>query len=366
MKKNILDDEILESFRKEQKLQPFRIKQIIQEIYANAHISFSQMSTLSKELRQQLENEFEIVPLEVENIYDNDTTTKFAFKTKDWHTIESVLMYHYHENDDKEKKLNRITLCLSTQIGCPIGCLFCVTAKLGFKRNLKWEEIIWQILFANHFIKTKFWKKEDSTLWRVRNVVFMGMGEPLLNYENLKKSLEIMQIQNKLSLSRRHITISTSGIIPWIEKLMQDWIDVMLAISLHAPNQILRGEIMPIANRYKIDELMDIIKKYTHKTGNRIFYEYIMIDNITDKIEYAQQLAELLKGQTAHVNLIAYNENPAINLKESSSKNIQIFKKTLEDLWVTVTVRDSLWRDVKWACGQLGYEKIQNDDKNLC
>lgn len=358
MKKIILDETLLEEFRKEHKLQPFRIKQIYQEIYVNSNIDFQEMTTLSKDLRTQLDEEFEIIPLIIDKILDSETTTKFSFTTHDWHTIESVLMYHYHETDDKEKRLNRITICLSSQIWCPVGCEFCVTAKLGFKRNLTWQEMIWQVLFANKFIKNKFGKKEDWTLWKIRNVVFMWMWEPLLNYDNLIKTLEIMQLQNRLSLSKRHITISTSWIIPWIKKLIQDWIEVMLAISLHSPDQIVRWNIMPIAQKYQLPELMEIIKEYIEKTWNRIFYEYIMIDWLTDKKEYAEQLANLLTWQTAHVNLIAYNENPAINLKESSGNRIHLFKKTLENLWVTVTIRDSLWRDVKWACWQLGYEKI--------
>lgn len=222
--------------------------------------------------------------------------------------------------------------------------------------------MISQILFANTYIKKRFWKKEDGTNYAIRNVVFMGMGEPLLNYENIRKSLEIMLAQDRLSLGRRHITISTCGIIPWIEKLIEDKIDVKLAISLHAPNQELRNQIMPIAKAYPLDELMKTIDRYVKATDNRIFYEYIMIHGVTDKPELAHQLVKLLKGRLAHLNLIPYNENPAIDLKESRKADIQKFKQILEEGGITVTVRDSMGREAKWACGQLGYEKVKDQN----
>lgn len=241
-----------------------------------------------------------------------------------------------------------------------MNCLFCVTGKLGLKRDLTREEIIWQILYANNYIKKRFGKKEDGTLFGVRNVVFMGMGEPLLNYANVKKSIEIMLSQQWLSLGRRHITISTSGIIPGIKKLIEDEIPVKLAISLHAPNQELRNKLMPIAKAYPLDELMKTIDDYVAATDNRIFYEYIMIKDITDKPELAHELAQLLRGRLAHVNLIPYNQNPAIQLEESDEKRMRKFKAILEREGLTVTLRTSMGREGKWACGQLGYEKVVN------
>lgn len=276
--------------------------------------------------------------------------------------IEAVILYHrqdekYNKND--EEKLNRITLCISSQVGCPINCSFCVTGKLGFKRNLTWDEMISQVLYANNYIKKKFGKQEDGSLYSVRNIVFMGMGEPLLNYDNVKKAIEIMLRQEAgFSLSRRHITISTAGIIPWIKKLVEDEIPVKLAISLHAPNQELRDRLMPIAKAYPLDELDKAISEYVRATDNRIFYEYIMIKDVTDKTDLATQLVTFLKKKLAHVNLIPYNTNPAIDFVESDAASIQEFKKILEKWGITVTVRDSLGRNMKWACGQLGYEKL--------
>lgn len=367
MKTCILNSTALQEFTKEKKIQPFKVKQILYEIFKNQNIKFEDMTTLSKELRTDMEERFNVVPLESDKILEDKETTKIWFKTTDGHIIESVIIYHrqarkYRVNN--KPKLNRITLCISSQIWCPVNCLFCVTGKLGFTRNLTREEIIWQVLFANNYIKNKLGKKEDWTLNAVRNIVFMGMWEPMLNYDNVKKAIEIMLQQDRLSLSRKHITISTAGFPEWIRKLIKDDIQVWLAISLHSADQSTREKIMPIAKAVKMDDLMSSIKEYVHATGNRIFYEYILIKWITDTKDQATKLINLLKNQLAHVNLIPYNENPAIDLKESEEKTISEFKNALENWWLTVTVRDSMWRKVKSACWQLGYQKIKEDKDN--
>lgn len=365
MNKDFLFDDIkLEEFRKINKLQPFKIKQIYHEVFKSSNIKFEDMTTLSKELRTQLEEQFYILPFKVDKVLDSDETTKIAFETTDWQIIESVIMYHWHTTESGEKRLNRITLCVSSQVWCPVWCLFCVTWKLWIKRNLDFKEILWQVLFANNFIKNKIGKKEDDTLNRIRNIVFMWMWEPLLNYENMKTVLnEFFLPQNRLSLSKRHITISTSWVVPWINRLIEDWLDVMLALSLHAPNQQLRDELIPsISPKYPLDLLMDTIDNYEEKTWNRIFHEYIMIKWKTDTPELAKELVKLLRWKNCHINLIPYNENPAINLEESEQKTIDEFKKILENWWLTVTVRNSLGREHKWACWQLGYEKIKKID----
>jgi len=361
MKPILFDYKKLHEYCTKNKVQPFRKKQIVYEIFKNQNISFDEMTTLSKELRADLENEFQVFPLTVDSTKEDTQTTKFWFKTHDGHIIETVVIYHWKPEQYKteDNDLNRITICISSQVGCPVKCLFCVTGQAGVQRNLTRDEIVAQILYANNYIKKKLWKKSDWTLNWVRNVVFMGMGEPLLNYDNVVKSLEFMLDQDKLSLSKRHITISTSWIIEWIQRLIDGKITVKLAISLHAPEQSLREKLIPVAKKNNLNDLMKVIQKYVKATDNRIFYEYIMIDNMTDTPELAQKLANLLRWELAHVNLIPYNENPAISLKESSLKNIQIFKKILEDNWITVTIRDSMWRSIKSACGQLGYEKLK-------
>ncbi len=257
--------------------------------------------------------------------------------------------------------LNRITICVSSQIGCAVGCKFCVTWKLWFIDNLEYSEIVEQLLWSNHYIKNKFWKKEDRTLFKIRNVVFMGMWEPFLNYDNVKKAIEYMKGQNYLSLSKRHITISTSGIVPWIKKMLEDNLEVMLAISLHSANAKTREEIMPITERYSLDELVKTLDEYVKQTKNRVFYEYIMIKDLTDTLDQAKYLAKLLKHRSAHVNLISYNENPVVDYKTPPVENIIKFKQYLEKNGVTVTTRDIMWREIKWACGQLGYEKVKKN-----
>lgn len=364
MKTVLFDDQAIAAYAKEKKIQPFKIKQIFYETYKNQHIDFDDMTTLSKEMKYELRDRFIPISLEVDQIKEDKQTTKIWFKTHDGHLIESVIIYHRQPAKhvkNNQPKINRITLCISSQIGCPVNCLFCVTGKLGFTRNLTWDEIISQVLYANNYIKKKFWKKDDGTLHAVRNVVFMWMGEPLLNYDNMKHAIQVMLQQDRLSLSKRHITISTAWIIPGIKKMISDIIDVKLAISLHAPNQELRSKIMPIAKAYPLDDLMKTIDEYVKVTDNRIFYEYIMIKDVTDKPELAKQLCHLLRGRLSHVNLIPYNMNPAIKLEESDMKTIRNFQEILEKFWITTTVRDSMGRSVKSACWQLGFEKINKD-----
>lgn len=370
---SIFNKEKLEEFRKEHKLQPFRIQQIFHEIFKNSILDFQEMTTLSKDLRDQLASRFYILPFTVKETQEWPDTTKFLLQLADGNVIEAIIMMHFHNYDlpedeqkewqwsTKEKKLNRLTLCLSSQVWCPVGCIFCVTGKLWFIKNLDDEIIFTQLLYANNYIKNKFWKKEDGTRNSIRNVVFMGMWEPLLNYDNVRSSIEVMLDRQKFSLSKRHITISTSGIVPGIQKMIDDNLDVMLAISLHAPNQELRKELIPsIASNYTLDNLMKQLDTFVEKTDKRIFYEYIMIKDKTDSSEIAKELANLIKPRKkhAHINLIPYNENPAIDLEESDHSKVVEFKKILENHGLTVTLRETMGRNVQGACWQLGYEKV--------
>ncbi|MDR0607634.1 MAG: 23S rRNA (adenine(2503)-C(2))-methyltransferase RlmN [Candidatus Peribacteria bacterium] len=330
----VFDVDLLQQRAKSHQLQPFKVKQIFFELFKNQHILWEEMTTLSKDLKSELAADFSPLSLTVSGTLESNETTKFSFTTYDGHIVEAMLMFHrqdekYHVSS-QPKKLNRITLCISSQVGCPVNCLFCVTGKLGFMRNLTRDEIISQILYANRYLKQRFGKKDDGMLRAVRNVVFMGMGEPLLNYEHVIHSIKLMLAQERLSLGKRHITISTAGIIPGIKRLIADHIDVKLAISLHAPNQDLRNRLMPIAKAYPLDQLMTTIDEYVHATDNRIFYEYIMIKGITDPPDLAHQLVALLHGKLAHVNLIPYNVNPAVDFLESDMKSMQLFKQILE------------------------------------
>lgn len=380
----LFDSSALNKYFKDHKIPSFRTKQIKQAIYKESILDINDITTLSKDLRDQLASDFTINDFTLQEIVEGSETTKFLFKLPGGDIVETVLMYHRHQKDEnktkdrkilrswtkadlspKTHKLNRITICVSSQVGCAVGCIFCVTGKMGFKKNLSRQEIILQILYANNYIKQKFWQKDDESDWKVRNVVFMGMGEPMLNYDNMKKSIDIMLDQSALSLSKRHITISTSGVVTGIDKLITDQIPVKLALSLHAPNQTLRQKLIPmIAKRRPLGELMNAIDRYVQASWNRLFYEYIMIKNTTDTDELAHQLGKLLKHRLAHVNLIPYNENPAMpDLETSNFKQILQFKKITESYGVTVTVRDTLGRDTKGACGQLGYEVIKQTTK---
>lgn len=346
MKASIFDKEKLEERRVLHKVQPFRLKQIFHEIFKNAVMDFQEMTALSKDLRDSLSENFTIVPFELQEMQESNDTTKFLFKLPDGNVIESVIMFHYHEiiegsEEYKKgfttlvdgKKLNRLTLCISSQVGCSVGCIFCVTGKLGLLKNLDVQTIIGQVIYANAYLKKKLGKKEDNSRYSIRNIVFMGMGEPLLNYDNVKATVHYLLDQNGFSLSRRHVTISTSGIIPGIQKMIDDNLDVMLALSLHAPNQELRSELIPtITKMYTLDKLIAQIDEYTTKTGKSVFYEYIMIKGKTDKPELAYELIDLLKARPAHshINLIPYNENPAIDLEEPSRNQIMRFKEILE------------------------------------
>jgi 23S rRNA (adenine2503-C2)-methyltransferase len=210
----LFDTSALQSRAKSHQLQPFKVKQIFFELFKNQNIQWEEMSTLSKDLKADLASTFTPLSLTVQDTVEADETTKFAFQTHDGHLIEAILMFHrqdekYHISGNV-RKLNRITLCISSQVGCPVNCLFCVTGKLGFTRNLTRDEIISQILYANRYIKQRFGKKDDGTLRAVRNVVFMGMGEPLLNYDHVRSAVQTMLAQDRLSLGKRHITISTA------------------------------------------------------------------------------------------------------------------------------------------------------------
>lgn len=355
---SILNIQALEKFRQKEKIQPFRIKQIYYNIFKNSIIDFDQMTDISKSIREKLKENFFILSIKPVQILKQENTTKIMFKTSNKKDFESVIMFH-HWKKNEIKKLNRITICLSSQIWCAIWCKFCVTWKLWFIQNLKYNEIIEQILWANNYIKNNLWKKEDGTWFKIRNVVFMWMWEPLLNYENTKKSIDYMIKQEFLSLSKRHVTVSTSWIIPWIEKMIKDNLNVMLAISLHSWNNKTREEIMPINKKYNIKDLIIVLDDYVEKTKNRIFYEYIMIQDKTDTLEEAKYLVKLLKWRFAHVNLIPYNENPQADYKSSTIQQITKFKKYLENNWITTTNRTLMWDNVKWACGQLWYEELR-------
>lgn len=342
---SIHDEEQLKNDLKSLKIPAFRYGQIENAIYKNFVTDFLEIQTIPKDLREYLNKNYFYNSLEVDYIKtsSNGQTTKILFKTKNWELIESVIMRHLTW---------RNTLCVSSQAWCPMACTFCATWKLGLLRNLEFYEIVEQIMFA-----AKLLNDEGAIL---RNVVYMWMWEPFLNYDNMKKSIEIACDQKKINLANRRVTVSTCWIVPWINKFTTDFPQTSLAISLHAPNDEIRKSIMPVDHTYNLQKLMDSLDNYVKVTNKRIFYEYIMINWVNDNIKLAYELWKLLKGKLAHVNFIPYNPWDWawwIDYKPTPRFIIEKFQKILDEYWVVSTIRATMWDDIDAACGQLANKK---------
>ena len=312
----------------------YRLKQVKRSLFKDLISDWSEASTLSLKLRQKLKQK---CPLDIEAqtfLSKDERTLKALLILKDGLKVESVLMRH----SDK-----RNTVCVSSQIGCPLGCLFCATGKMGFQRNLEVAEIINQILFFARYLK-----KERQ---RVTNVVFMGMGEPFLNYDNVLSSIKILNDKDGLNLGARRFSISTVGIVEGIERLAKEKLEVNLAISLHAPSDKLRSQLMPVNKKYSISKVLKAVQHYVQKTRRRVMFEYIMIKGINDSDRQALKLAQLMKKPLFFVNLISYN--PTGNFKPSLPQRIKKFKEILEKEGVAVTERYRFGDDIEAACGQL-------------
>ena len=360
-KPSILEEAKLLEFLTERGHKPYRVGQIHQAIFQNLVKDFDGITTLPEDLREELKANFRFFSLAEWKTQKStvDATTKALFKTWDGRFIESVLMRHLS---------GRNTVCVSSQVGCPLACTFCATGKLGFHRNLEAHEIVDQILFFERLLKAeqgvaplapKAHKGGQGGFGGVRNVVFMGMGEPMLNYVNVIAAIKMLNDPKKLAKGARHITISTSGLISGIEKLTEEGIQVKLAISLHAPNDALRSELMPINRRYHLVDLMKSLDNYVEKTNKRIFYEYVMLRNVNDKDEHAHELGALLKDRLAHVNLIPWNAVKGSPYELTPREVIRSFQTILETYGVPSTVRVTLGLDIDAACGQLA-EKGQS------
>ncbi|NFO09946.1 23S rRNA (adenine(2503)-C(2))-methyltransferase RlmN [Clostridium botulinum] len=342
--KNILDYtlEELTLWMKENNESSFRAKQIMSWIYKDVR-NFSDMRNMPKSLITKLEENFEISLPEIEEIYKSelDGTEKFLFKFSDGNLIESVLMRYKHGN----------SICISTQIGCRMGCKFCASTIDGRIRNLTTGEILSQILVVQNYIGE-----------RISNVVLMGSGEPLDNYENVMKFLEVVSAEYGLNIGQRHITLSTCGIVPKIYELADKELSITLAISLHAFSDEKRKEIMPIANKYSIDEILNACKYFINKTKRRITFEYSLVKDVNDSKEDARALGKLLKGMLCHVNLIPVNEIKERTFKRSSKETIQDFANILSNLGIEVTVRREMGSDINAACGQLRRSYIKTQE----
>lgn len=325
--------------------QKYRAGQIYHEIFSRRKERFEDMTTLPKKLRTELVGRFSINSLELaQRRISTDKSEKFLFRAADGVEFESVFMPA--QNDDGEPLRN--ALCVSSQAGCPLDCAFCATAKLGFKRNLDAAEIIDQALLS-----------EKLTGERINNVVFMGMGEPLLNYANILKSIEILTNPDYKLLSARKITVSTSGFPKQIKKLADSDLKIKLAISLHAPSDETRRKIMPKAAKTNLAELLESIEYYYKKTKTPISYEYILFDAINDSLDDAKRLVKIARRVSSKVNIIPFNDisfaasGCDAPLKPSSKKNSEKFADSLRASHVAVTVRKSFGSDIEAACGQL-------------
>lgn len=334
---------MFEKFITKRNLPSFRLKQLWQFYYQKGMTNANEITVWSKELRQELaaEVDFNVFVKAEEFNSTNGNTTKVLFTRKDdGKVLESVLMQHH---------TGRNTVCVSCMIGCPVGCTFCATGKLGFQGNLTADEIIEQVMY--------FQRKLLAQGQRVSNVVFMGMGEPLLNLDNVLIAVSILTDPEKLGISDRKIAISTAGYYRQFEKLIAAGFKGRLAISLHAPNQELREKIMPMAKANPLNELFKSIDEYVAATNSRIFYEYLLIEGVNNSLEHAQALAKLLKNRLAHVNLIPFNPISESSFVKSKFDKTNAFKQELETLNISVTIRTSMGAEIAGACGQLAGSK---------
>ncbi len=332
----------IKNYFQERKLPKFRIHQFEEAVFKQFVTSFNQITVFPKSLREELDEKLQLYSLELIDTHQTSDTTKFIFKTKDNNYIESVLM-HYHD---------RNTLCVSSQIFCALGCTFCATGANQYKRNLTTNEIIEQAIYVSRLLKDK-----DE---RLTNVVYMGMGEPFLNYDNVIESLKIFNSEKYFNIGARHITVSTSGIVPKIKQFMDLGIQVRLAISLHAPNEELRSSLMPINEKYSLKQLMAATEEFSKKTNKRVTYEYVLIKDINDSIECAKQLAQLLKGKLAFVNLLVYNPHEFAKFEKPDIVTVNKFKDVLDNQGIECTIRKSMGDDISGACGQLAGKNKNN------
>jgi 23S rRNA (adenine2503-C2)-methyltransferase len=320
--------------------KPFRAAQIFDWIYAKGATSFESMTNLSKQLRLKLASEFAFPVLKCARIQHSEDgeTIKFLWELPDQKKVESVLIM----------SLDRRTVCVSIQVGCPARCAFCASGKEGLKRNLTTAEVVEQVLHIDRFLREKG--------ERVSHIVFMGMGEPMENYDTLVSAIEILNSPDALNISQRRITVSTVGVVEGIRKLGLESFKVNLVLSLHAPNQHLRKKIIPYARRYCLEEILIAMDEYASLTRRDITYEYTLLAGLNDQPEHAEELAQLLRGKQCTVNLIPYNPIEGLNLKRPERDVIEMFRSVLEDAGINATWRYTKGKDIAAACGQLALQ----------
>ena len=314
--------------------KPFRAKQIYEWLHKKQTDSFQEMTNLSVSLREKLERNCSVMSLKVVEVQTSklDGTQKYLFALPDGNVVESVLMKYRHGN----------SVCISSQVGCKMGCRFCASTIDGWTRNLLPSEMLDQV-----------YKIQKLSKERVSNVVVMGTGEPLDNYDNLLRFIHMLSDENGLHISQRNITVSTCGIVPRMYDLAEENLQITLAISLHASNQQKREELMPVAKKYSLEELMEACRNYFKKTGRRLTFGYSLVGGENDSQEDAEELAHLIKGLNCHINLIPVNPIKEWSYVQSDKKVIANFQNKLEKYQINVTIRREMGRDIDGACGQL-------------
>ncbi len=313
----------------------FKALQVFEWLYIHRERNIDNFSNLKKELRDKLKADFTYDFIKIKTIETGDLVKKYLFELNDKNYVEAVLMEHDYG----------LSVCISSQVGCNMGCKFCESGRLKKVRNLETYEMVQEILLIEEDIKK-----------RVQRVVIMGIGEPFDNYDNVINFIRIINHAKGLGIGARHITVSTCGLVPKIKEFSDLDLQVNLALSLHAPNDEIRNKIMPISKVYSISQVMDAIKEYLHKNNRRVTIEYVMLNMVNDKEEHAKELVKLLKGLNVYVNLIPYNETN--NLEFKKSKRIEEFKNILLKGGINTTVRREFGGNISAACGQLRSKEV--------
>lgn len=347
MKKNIKNYD-LDNLKEELKTlgeKPFRAEQIFKWLYQEKVNSFEEMTNISLELRKKLEENYSLGLFKIVHKLESvDGTKKYLFDLQDENKnlIETVLMQYHHG----------YTICVSSQIGCKMGCKFCASTGIPFSRNLEAGEIVEQLLAI----------EKDNNI-KISNIVFMGIGEPLDNYENVMEAIKILNNPKGINIGARHISISTSGLVPKIYELADRKMQCTLSVSLHSSNNKTRSSMMPINNTYPIEKLIDACKYYIEKTNKRISFEYALAKDNNDNLDDAKELVKLLHGMLAHVNLIPINKIEDGKYTKSTNENIIKFRDYLNDHGIVATIRRELGADISAACGQLRRQNLRVGDK---
>ena len=334
--------------------RPFRARQVGAWLHQRFARSFAEMSDLSKALRAKLEARYTVARLSLTQVQrSRDGTVKFGFTTWDGRAIESVYIPEWSDRPGDQVapdwEPDRQTLCVSTQVGCAMGCAFCMTGTLGLIRNLEAGEILEQVYQVNRWLTEELGRRGPRP---VGNLVFMGMGEPLHNYEQLKIALDHLVAKEGPNYSTRHVTVSTSGLVPAMRRLV-DETDVRLAVSLTGTTDADRDRLMPVNRRWDIQTLLDTCRELPLKKRDRVTFEYVLLRGETDSLQDAERLARLLRGLRSKVNLIAYNAGPGLGFERPDSAQVEAFRRRLVERGLTAVVRRSRGQDIDAACGQL-------------